>query len=257
MRADNFFATAVTVLQYTAIASCAKLLSGGTIIAFDQEAEQLQVIRGGSVLIDGDQITSVFDTASPTDIPSDTEIIDCTYKIITPGFIDTHWHGWQTVFKTMGSNTTLAEYAYRYSAFAAPSLFTPDDIYISQLAGIHEAVAAGVTTILDHAHHTWTPDHSAAGLRASVDSGARVFFGYTFQNSSAEFGIPQQIAQWKELASDTGSLTELVVAYDGFTNNPAGSDTRAVMDLIRYVLGPNMEEPKWLTIITAKAKCRW
>lgn len=231
----NLAAKAVTILQCATIATCAKLLSGGTIIAFDQEAEQLEVIRGGSVLIEGDQITSVFDTASPSGIPSDTELVDCTNKIITPGFIDTHRHGWQTVFKTMASNTTLAEYAFRYSAFAAaPSVFTPDDVYISQLAGIHEAVAAGVTTMLDHAHHTWTPEHSAAGLKASVDSGARVFFGYTFQNASAKFGIPEQIAQWKDLASSTSSsLTELVVAYDGFTFNPTGAHTQAIMDLIK------------------------
>lgn len=243
MKQYNFAAKAVAVWQYAAIATCAKLLSGGTIIAFDQEAEQLEVIRGGSVLIEGDQIASVFNTALPSGIPSDTEVVDCTNKIITPGFIDTHRHGWQTVFKTMGSNTTLAEYAFRYSAFAAaPSIFTPDDIYISQLAGIHEAVAAGVTTMLDHAHHTWTPDHSAAGVTASVDSGARVFFGYTLQDVSAEFGVTQQITQWKDLVSSTtGSLTELVVAYDGFTSNPAGT-TQAVMDLIKYVSSPSLRK---------------
>lgn len=156
----------------------------------------------------------------------------------------------------MGSNATLAEYAFRFSAFAvAPSIFTPDDIYISQLAGTLEAVAAGVTTILDHAHHTWTPEHSAAGVTASVDSGARVFFGYNFQNSSAEFGIPEQIAQWKDLASSTsGSLTELVVAYDDFAWNPIGENTRAVMDLIKYVLKINVREYKWLTTATARAR---
>lgn len=243
MKRLNFASKAVTVLRYAAVASCAKLLSGGTIIAFDQEAEQLEVIRGGSVLIEGDQITSVFNTASPSDISSDVEVVDCTNKIITPGFIDTHRHGWQTVFKTMGSNTTLAEYAFRYSAFAAaPSLFTPDDVYISQLAGLHEAVAAGVTTILDHAHHTWTPDHSAAGLTASVDSGARVFFGYTFQTASAEFGVPEQVAQWKDLAASTSSsLTELVVAYDGWSD-PTSANTLAVIDLIKCVSNPKLEE---------------
>lgn len=88
MKRHSFAAKAITVLQYAAIATCAKLLSGGTIIAFDQGAEQLEVIRAGSVLIEGDQITSIFDTASPSDIPNDTEVVDCTNKIITPGFID-------------------------------------------------------------------------------------------------------------------------------------------------------------------------
>jgi cytosine/adenosine deaminase-related metal-dependent hydrolase len=113
-------------------------------------------------------------TSSPPNLPSDIEVIDCTERIITPGFIDTHRHGWQTVYKTLGSNTTLAEYLLRYGQFVSASYFTPEDVYISQLTGIYETLAAGVTTILDHAHHTWTPEHSAAGLNASIDSGARV-----------------------------------------------------------------------------------
>lgn len=116
------------------------------------------------------------------------------------------------------------------------ALFTPQDLYISQLTGIYEALAAGVTTILDHAHHTWSIDHAAAGLNASVDSGARIFFAYAFQNVSAEFGIPEQIAQWKELSSAISSnLTELAIAYDDFTGNPIEADTLAIIDLIKSV----------------------
>ncbi|KAJ0123607.1 hypothetical protein J7T55_012072 [Diaporthe amygdali] len=226
MKPSSFAVKVVTISQYASFAACAKLLSGGTIISFDQDAEQLQVIRDGSVLIEGDLITSVFDTASPSDVPSGTEV-------------------------TMGSNTTLAEYFFRYSSLSAAPLFTPDDVYISQLAGIHEAVAAGVTTILDHAHLTWTPEHSAAGLNASVDSGARVFFAYTFQNSSAEFRIPQQISQWKQLASAISSnLTELVVSYDDWTANPTGADTLSVIDLIRQdnvsVVTTHQVEGPWM-----------
>lgn len=239
MQLSKYAAQALAVFRYAAIVACAKLLSGGTIIAYDQDTKHLRVIRSGSVLIERDRITSVFDTASPSGIPSDTDVVDCTDKIITPGFIDTHRHGWQTVLKTTALDTTLACYAFRYSALVAAPLFTPQDLYISQLTGIYKAMAAGVTTILDHAHHTWTPDLSAAGLNASVDSGARVFFVYAFQNSSTEFGIPEQIAQWKELSSAISrNLTELVVAYDDFTGNPTGADTQAIIDLIKYVASP-------------------
>lgn len=194
------------------------------------------MIRNGSLLITDNRITSIFDTASPDGLQPDTQIIDCTNKIITPGFVDTHRHGWQTVFKTLGSNTTLVEYFFRYSALVSAPLFTPEDVHISQLTGIYEALAAGVTTILDHAHHTWSPEHSAAGLNASIESGARVFFAYAFQNSSAEFGMSQQISQWRQLASTISSnLTELGIAYDDFAGNPNGPDTLALIDLIRYV----------------------
>ncbi|KAI0852735.1 Metallo-dependent hydrolase [Daldinia vernicosa] len=222
---------AVAIFQHAALAICTKLLTSGTIIAFDDKTQQLQVIREGSLLIEGDQIISISDVAIPGNISENVEVIDCTDKIITPGFIDTHRHGWQSVFKTLGSNTTLAEYAGRYSAFVSQPLLSPDDIYISQLAGIHEALNAGVTTILDHAHHTWTREHATAGLNASVDSSARVFFAYAFQNIPG-FTIQDQITHWRELAPTvSGDLATLAIAYDGWMGDLQDPDTQAVMKL--------------------------
>ena len=207
------FLTLVAVLKWAAPAASAILLSGGTIIAWDFDTEVPRVIRDGSILVEGNTIISV-DEGVPANLPDDTEVVDCKNKIITPGFIDTHRHGWQTVFKTLGSNTTLAEYAYRYSALVAQPLFTPDDVYISQLTGLYEALNAGVTTTLDHAHHTWTREHSEAGLRASVDSGGRVFFAYDFHDSP-DFSVQDQLTHWRELASAVSSkLTTLAIAYD-------------------------------------------
>ncbi|KAI9149016.1 5-methylthioadenosine/S-adenosylhomocysteine deaminase [Paramyrothecium foliicola] len=239
------------ISQLAAIAACSTLLSGGTIIAFDQSANELRVIRGGSLLIEGNQIASISDNPLPSNLSAQVEVIDCTDKIVTPGFIDTHRHGWQTVFKTLGSNTTLAEYIGRYAPLASEPLCTVEDIYISQLAGIYEALAAGVTTILDHAHHTWTPEHVAAGAKASADSGARVFFAYTFQNASEDFGVPEQFKHWHELASTLpGNLTQLSVAYDGWSGNPDGAETKAVIDFVQEnnvpVLTTHSVEGPWL-----------
>ncbi|KAI2628447.1 amidohydrolase [Hypoxylon sp. NC1633] len=240
----------VSTFCYGTVATGSKLLSGGTIVAFDNSTGLFDMIRNGSLLITQDRITSIFDSALPDGIPEDVEVVDCTNKIITPGFIDTHRHGWQTVFKTMGSNTTLGEYLNRFSAVVGLSLLNPDDVYISQLAGLHEALAAGVTTILDHAHHTWTREHAAAGWQASVNSSARVFFAYTFQNTSTDFQVPQQMEHWRELAAAAkGDRAKLCIAYDDFTGNPE-SITGAVVDLAKEskvaVLTAHHVEGPWL-----------
>ncbi|KAI1378809.1 amidohydrolase [Hypoxylon crocopeplum] len=239
----------LSVLYYGTVAASSKLLFGGTIVSFDSDTGLFNIIRNGSLLIVNDRITDIFDIATPDDIPGDAELVDCTNKIITPGFIDTHRHGWQTVYKTLGSNTTLAEYATRYGSPAGLRLFSPEDLYISQLTGIYEALAAGVTSILDHAHHTWTRDHAEAGWKASVDSGARIFFAYGFQNT-ADFQIPQQMVHWRELAtSASANLATLCVAYDDFTDGPE-SITRAVVDLAKdnnvSVLTTHQVEGPWM-----------
>lgn len=135
----------------------------------------------------------------------------------------------------MGSNTTLGDYFVRYSASVAQPLFTPEDVYISQKVGIFEALNAGTTTILDHAHHTWTREHAAAGYNGSIDSGARVYFAYTFQNvTTSNFTIQEQLQQWRELdARKASNLTSLVMSYDDFTANTYGKNTQDIVNLAK------------------------
>lgn len=114
------------------------LSNASAVITFDIKTEALSVLRHGSVLVDGDRIAGLYEGAAPNGLPNNTEVVDCAGKIISPGFIDTHRHGWQTAFKTIGSNTSLAEYFLRYGEYVAGSYFTPEDVYIGQLAGLYE-----------------------------------------------------------------------------------------------------------------------
>jgi cytosine/adenosine deaminase-related metal-dependent hydrolase len=177
-------AASLTVAAGSTAAASSILLHGGTIVGFDTYTNSLSITRNGSLLIEDDRISAIYDNEdSPTQsFGNDTEIVDVTNKIITPGFIDTHRHGWQTGFKTIASNTSLAEYFNRYGEYAAAGMLSADDVYLGQLAGLYEALNAGVTTALDHAHHTWSNETAEAGLEASIESGARVFWSYAFHN---------------------------------------------------------------------------
>ncbi|KAB8220981.1 amidohydrolase family protein [Aspergillus novoparasiticus] len=214
--------------------STTKLLTGGTVIAFDAKSESLQVIRNGSVLIVDDRIEAVYSGTYDATLPAHLEVVDTTGDIITPGFIDTHRHSWQTAYKTLGSNTTLAEYFDRYSEYAVDGAYSPDDVYISQLAGLYEAMNAGVTTILDHAHHIWSNDTTDAGLAATIDSGARMFWCYTFHNVT-NFTFAEQVAKFEEVATSgrfDRTTTSLGIAYDGF-NPGSPAQTKEIIALAK------------------------
>jgi len=196
------------------------LLSGGTVIAFDASTQGLQVLRNNSVLIVDDQVNSIFDgSASNITIPAGTEEVDVTGKIISPGFVDTHRHGWQTAFKTIASNTSLTEYFARYGEFASQDLFTADDIYWGQLAGHLENLNAGVTTILDHAHGSWSDATAQAGLNGSIASGARVFHAFTVHQLTNNYTIDDQLTKLKSIAQEgiyKNTAVSLGLAYDAF-----------------------------------------
>jgi cytosine/adenosine deaminase-related metal-dependent hydrolase len=228
-------AIAILPVFLTAVNAASILFRGGTVIAFNKQTQQLQVLRNGSVLVTNDRIAGVFDSA-PTKTPAGTEIVDISGKIITPGFIDTHRHGWQTVFKTMASNTTLIEFFGRYSSFVAPFFWSATDVYDSQLAGLYEALNAGVTSSLDHATHTWSKDAAEAGLQASIDSGARVFWGFTFANITGVITVEQLYPVFRDMAKKPGlknSPTTLGMAYDGWGPNPNVGEINKIMALAK------------------------
>jgi cytosine/adenosine deaminase-related metal-dependent hydrolase len=216
-----------------AVSAASTLFHGGTVIAFNKETQDLRIIRKGSVLVEDDRIVGVFNS-TPAGVPSDAELVDITDKIITPGFVDTHRHGWQTVFKTMASNTTLIEFFGRYSSFVAPFFWNATDIYDSQLFGLYEALNAGVTSSLDHATHTWSRDASDNGLQACIDSGARVFWGFTFANITDLITVEQLYPIFREMASKAAlkdSPTTLAIAYDGWGPNPNVGEINKIMAL--------------------------
>ncbi|KAF2206512.1 hypothetical protein CERZMDRAFT_53060 [Cercospora zeae-maydis SCOH1-5] len=225
-----------------AAANSSTLFSGGTIIAFDSASESLRVIDKGALLVVEDRIAHVYDTTlNSSALPLGAEHIDITGQIVTPGFIDTHRHGWQTALKTLGSNTSLAEYFERYGEFAAGKVFNAEDVYAGQLAGLYEMLNAGVTTSLDHAHHTWSNETSIAGANASADSGARVFWAYTIHElSNSSFSIEQQLANFRDIADSDifkGSPTELAMAFDAWDST---SDESILQQIVEAAIAHNV-----------------
>lgn len=223
------------------------LLEGAAaVISVDRATNNVQVLYNSSVLVTGNTIVSVYDASKKASIPSNTTIVPCQGKIITPGFIDTHRHLWQTAFKGLASNTSLAEYFFRYSMFSdAKTVFTPEDIYVGQLTGIYESLNSGVTSILDHAHHTFSHETSLAGLQASVDSGARIWWSFAFYDlSNATWTSPYtrqaQIDDFTSLSSQKGpaansSTVSIGMAYDYWGMDNA-TQVNQIIDLAKYVL---------------------
>jgi cytosine/adenosine deaminase-related metal-dependent hydrolase len=212
------------------------LLQGGTVVAYDHETESLDICLDSSVLVTGDRIVAIFSTSDNRPLPPSTEVVNVRGKIITPGFVDTHRHGWQTGLKTMCGNSSLAEYLFRYTVLAGVGEhYRPEDVYIGQLAGLHEAIYAGVTSILDHAHHTWSAEKANAGLQACVESGVRMWYCYFLHSHQPDFSLAEQMADLRSIAEEgrcKNSCVELGIAFDSFFNSSA-EDVKRVLDLAK------------------------
>ena len=91
------------------------LLKNGTVILHGKD-DTLSTVRT-DVLIEGTIISKVEPSIVP---PAGCEVIDCTDKIISPGFVDTHRHMWETALKGLCEDLLCVSY-FAQSKSASPS----------------------------------------------------------------------------------------------------------------------------------------
>ncbi|KAF5529879.1 5-methylthioadenosine s-adenosylhomocysteine deaminase, partial [Fusarium napiforme] len=154
------------------------LLQNGFVIQHDDH-DSISVVENTDILIVNGIIKEIGKSISP---PPHTDIVGCSNKIISPGFINTHHHLWQTQLKGYGTDNCWLDY---FSDDLLQSFnYTPQDIYWGQLAGCLEAIDAGTTFVLDHCHGCKSPEHAESAISAFSDSGIRGVFAYgeTFLN---------------------------------------------------------------------------
>jgi cytosine/adenosine deaminase-related metal-dependent hydrolase len=149
------------------------LLRNGTVLTMDPEIGDL---RHADVLVEGGRIAQV-----GTGLTVDAEVLDCSGKIILPGFVNSHQHMFQTALRSYWADATAADY-FTQSRSGPGGIFhhyTPEDVYWGELAGALENLAAGTTTVVDTSQCSYTPDHTDAALEAVRRSGIRCVFSLT------------------------------------------------------------------------------
>jgi cytosine/adenosine deaminase-related metal-dependent hydrolase len=81
-------------------------LVGGTLLVHDDN-DNVEALANTDILIKSGKIAEIGMNIRPT---PNTQVIDCHGKIISPGFVDTHHHVWQTQLKGRHSDDTLLDY---------------------------------------------------------------------------------------------------------------------------------------------------
>ena len=180
------------------------LIRNGRVLTMDPA---LGDFDSADVLIEDDTIVAV----GPNLGVLDAEIIDASNHIVLPGFIDTHRHTWQSLFRGICSDWTLGDYYFGMRLGISPA-YTADDVRLGNFYGAVDALNSGVTTLLDFSHCNNTPDHSDGAVQGLLQSGIRASFCYGFFESSPE---RSQFGDHTARLADFHRIADTYFASDG------------------------------------------
>ena len=89
------------------------------------------------------------------------ETIDASRMIVLPGLVETHWHMWNTLLRSMSDPA-----GYFRTSVGLGRVFEPGDVYQGTRLGAAEAIYSGITTVHDWCHNVRGPEYAEASLRA-------------------------------------------------------------------------------------------
>jgi cytosine/adenosine deaminase-related metal-dependent hydrolase len=170
-------------------------------------------IADGSVHVRNGEIVAVGRNLSTPG----AEVIKGDGMIVMPGLIDTHWHCWNTLFRSFAGDEQAHGYFPTVARFGQN--MTPDDMYHSTRLSAAEAINSGTTFIHDWCHNVRSMAHADGDLRALRETGVRARFSCGWPQGLADTQqVDQQplenfAADWKNYANE--GLISLGMAWRG------------------------------------------
>ncbi|MEU0132582.1 amidohydrolase family protein [Streptomyces sp. NPDC006296] len=142
------------------------VFTGATVVTMDPRTG---VLHDADLLVEGDEITAI----GPGLCRDGAVVVDVTGMILSPGFVDTHRHAWETQLRRiMPDVDDLGAYVMSTLAGHA-TVYRPTDMYTGTKLAALTAIDGGITCMLDFSHNSRTPEHSDAAVQALIDTGIR------------------------------------------------------------------------------------
>jgi 5-methylthioadenosine/S-adenosylhomocysteine deaminase len=158
----------------------------------------------GSVHVNNGEIVGVGQGASGG------ERIDGSGMIVMPGLVETHWHMWNTIFRSFAGDKQEEGYFPTVARFGQQ--MTPDDIFQSTRLSAAEAINSGMTFVHSWCHNVRSTAHAEADIRALSEAGIRARHscgwpqGLPDTQSADQAPIESLAKNWKDFSNE-GLLT--------------------------------------------------
>jgi 5-methylthioadenosine/S-adenosylhomocysteine deaminase len=185
------------------------LIKGASVVTLDAQNSIFQ----GDVLIEQGRISRLGGSESLTG-----EVIDGRGRVLLPGFVQTHVHLCQTLFRGYADDLALIDWLKK-RVWPMEAAHTLESIHASAQLGIAELIRGGTTCALTME----TVNHTDGVFQAIAESGFRATAGKCMMDKGE--GVPEPL-----LEETHASIAESLVLLDRWHGRAAGR--------IRYAFAP-------------------
>lgn len=171
---------------------------------------QLGDLRQGDVLVQDGEIQQVGQNLRA----AGAEILKGEGMIVMPGLVETHWHLWTSLLRSMAGDEKGR--GYFDVTRKVGQYYTPESMYIATKLALAEAIDSGITTVHDWNHNVRGPAFAQASLRAHREAGIRGRYSLgvpTGEGGVVDLQLLERLQQnWPAYASD---MLHLSLAWPG------------------------------------------
>lgn len=181
-----------------------------------------RVIWNGSVVTDGENIVGVGNAAEMKKRYPEAEAVDCTSKILLPGFICTHHHFYSTMARGMAipgePASNFVEILERLW-WKVDKAIEGEDITLSAQIPLIECIRNGTTTVIDHHASPSMRDGSLDLIEAAVrEAGLRASLCYEVSDRNQPGGgIKENERFIKKVGPGDGQIAAMMGLHASFT----------------------------------------
>lgn len=179
------------------------LIKNTTIVTLDPQSQILH----GSVIIEHGRIASI-EPFPLTDLGFD-EVIDGQDRILMPGFVQTHIHLCQTLFRGAADDLALIDWL-KQRVWPMEAAHTPESLYASAQLGIAELIKGGTTCALTME----TVNHTDSVFQAVEESGFRATVGKCMMDAGDD--VPAELNE--ETETSIAESLRLLERWHGAAN---------------------------------------
>ncbi|MCE4050672.1 MULTISPECIES: 5'-deoxyadenosine deaminase [Bacillaceae] len=176
------------------------LIKNAQIVTMNGQEE----IVNGDILIENDLIKAI---GPEIDASTADKIIEAAGHTVIPGFVQTHIHLCQTLFRGKGDDLELMDWL-RKRIWPLEAAHDEDSIYYSAMLGIGELMESGTTTIVDME----TVHHADYAFQAIAKSGIRAVSGKVMMDKGSE--VPKALQE--KTADSIQQSVDLLEKWDQF-----------------------------------------